>query len=154
MTGKMFILLTAVLAAPALHAQQRSREQLPQQSLRILQEQQARQAAESYRSLERGDQQAWIHSIANQQKLRAALVAAWQQLGMSPQAAQVVASAYKPERAQRLHHASLRGKDDQQIAAMLQSALHDKDYLLANQLLIDYQRERLRLSASTSPAGH
>jgi hypothetical protein len=72
---------------------------------------------------------------------------------MSPQAAQAVANTYQPELAQSVHHEPLRGKSSEDVAAMLQAALAKKDYMLANQTLIDYERERSHMGAETSPTG-
>lgn len=98
-----------------------------------------------------GDRQAWLNSAANLAKLRVKLAEAWQGMGMSPQGAKFVADAYDPNLAFHMHRASLRGKSDQEVAQMLQSALKDKHYMMADQLLIDYQREKLRLGASAAP---
>jgi hypothetical protein len=62
----------------------------------------------------------------------------------------VVADAYDPNLAQHIHHAQLRGKSDQEIAQMMQDALKEKRYMDANQLLIDYQRQKLKLSETTA----
>jgi hypothetical protein len=84
-------------------------------------------------------------------KLRAKLAEAWQNMGMSPAGAKTVADAYDPELAAHMHHVSLRGKSDQEVAQLLQSALKDKRYMNADQLLIDYQRQKLSLASSAQP---
>jgi hypothetical protein len=38
-----------------------------------------------------------------------------------------------------------RGKSDEEVAEMLQSAIRQERYLEADQLLIDYERNRLRM---------
>ncbi len=96
--------------------------------------------------LQHNEQQIYVNSMANLTKLRDKLAEAWQTLGMSPQAAQAVANAYQPNLAQNSHHASLRGKSGQEIAALIQSSLAKKDYLLANQTLIDFQTKKMRLA--------
>jgi hypothetical protein len=101
--------------------------------------------------LQHNEQQIYINSMANLTKLRAKLAEAWQTLGMPPQAAQAVANAYKPNLAQNAHHASLRGKSGQEVASMLQSALAKKDYALADQTLIEYERIEAKLGANVSP---
>lgn len=50
------------------------------------------------------------------------------------------------------HHASLRGKSGQEVASMLQSALAEKDHVLADQTLIEYERIEAKLGANVSPA--
>jgi hypothetical protein len=102
-------------------------------------------------ALQRNEQQIYVDSVANLSKLRARLAEAWQALGMSPQAAQAVANAYKPNLAQNVHQVSLRGKSGQDVAAMLQSALATKNYVLADQTLIEYEKARAKLGASVSP---
>jgi hypothetical protein len=93
----------------------------------------------------------FINSLVNLTKLRGNLAQAWQSLGLSPQAAHVVANAYQPNLAASVHHDSLDGKSEQEIAAALQSALVKKDYMLANQTLIDYERGQLQMKSNTSP---
>ncbi len=148
-----FVCTVVALASPALQAQNASEGHMTSQSAYNIQQNQNRQGQNSYNDLEHSDRQVWVNSMANLTKLRGKLAEAWQNLGMAPQAAQNVAAAYQPNLAENVHHASLRGKSDQEIAAMLQSALAKKDYMLANQLLIDHQREQLRLGTPTSPEG-
>jgi len=140
-------LFVAILAfvAPAAFAQQKS-EPDPSQAMRNLEELRARAAMNNANAARQGDRQAWLNSMANLAKLRAKLAEAWQGMGMSPQGAKVVADAYDPNLAQHIHHAQLRGKSDQEIAQMMQGALKEKRFLDADQLLIDYQRQKLRLA--------
>lgn len=148
-----FVCTLVALASPALHAQNASEEHVTSRSAYNIQENQNRQGLQSFNRLEQGDRQAWVNSLANLTKLRGKLAEAWQNLGMTPQAAQAVAAAYQPDHAENVPYPSLLGKSDQEVAAMLQSALTKKNYLVANQLLIDYQRKQLRLGTPTSPAG-
>ena len=97
--------------------------------------------------LQHNEQQIYVNSMANLTKLRDKLAEAWQTLGMPPQAAQTVAKAYQPNLAQ----ISLRGKSDQEVAAMLQSVLAKKDYVLADQTLIEYEKIQMKLGANVSP---
>jgi hypothetical protein len=106
-----------------------------------------RQAQNVARDLEQGERQSWLNSMANLAKLRTKLAEAWHDMGMSPQGAKVVADAYDPNLAMRMHHESLHGKSDQEVAEMLQAAIKQKNYLSANVLLIDYQRNRLGMVA-------
>ena len=96
------------------------------------------------------DSQNYVNSLADLTKLRGNLAHAWQSLGLSPQAAQAVANAYQPNLVGSAHHNSLDGKSAPEIAAMLQSALARKDYMLANQTLIDYERGQLQMKSNTS----
>jgi hypothetical protein len=147
-----FVCTLVSLASPALHAQN-AREQLPSQSAYNIQQNQMRQQQNADSSFLANDRQGWIDSINNLTKLRGKLAEAWQTRGMSPQEAQDVAAAYQPDLAKDVHHASLRGKNDQEIDAMLQSALAKKDYLLADKLLIDHQLLQQRHGASTLQGG-
>jgi hypothetical protein len=104
-----------------------------------------RQIQDTTRDMEEGQRRSWLNSMANLAKLRIKLAEAWQGMGMSPQGAKVVANAYEPNLAAHMHHESLRGKSDEEVAGMLQSAIRQKHYLSANQLLIDFERNRLRI---------
>jgi len=48
----------------------------------------------------------------------------------------------------------MRGKSDQEVASLLQSALASGRYQIANQLLIDYQRTKLSLSELAAMDSH
>jgi hypothetical protein len=93
----------------------------------------------------------YVNSLADLTRLRDSLAQAWQSLGLSPQAARAVANAYKPNLAKNIE--PLESKSHQEIAAMLQSALTRKDYMLADQTLIDYEQGQLHTGAHGSP-GH
>jgi hypothetical protein len=97
-----------------------------------------------------GDHQAARNALANLTKLRAGLAQAWEHMGLSPQAAQRIADSYDPTRASQMHHSSLRGKSDAEVAEMLRTALVADRFLVANQLLIDYQRQKLSLGEMTA----
>jgi hypothetical protein len=145
-----------VLALPALHAQQATQQQPNAQSQYNIQQNQLRQLQHSADTIQRNDLTYSIKSLATMNKLRAKLAEAWQTLGMSPQAAQALAAAYQPQLAENVNHRhpSLRDKSDAEVAAMLQSALEKKNYILADQLLIDRQREQLRLGETIAPDAH
>jgi hypothetical protein len=118
-----------------------------QQMERNIQQVHTKEDMNSFETMDKNEQRTWVQSLSSLKKLHANLAESWQKLGMQPQAAQVVANAYQPNLAATIHHGPLRGKSDAEIAAMLQSALSKKDYVLADQLLIDYQRERLQLAS-------
>lgn len=85
--------------------------------------------------------------------LRVQLAQGWQSLGMSQEAAQQVAATYQAKGTAISHHrVSVAGKSDQEIATMLQAALAKKDFNLANQTLIAFQRKKLAEEAKTSTA--
>jgi hypothetical protein len=65
-----------------------------------------------------------------------------------------VADAYDPTLASQMHHTSLRGKTDDQIAGMLRDAVAANRFLVADQLLIDYQRQKLSMSEMTAGDSH
>ncbi|MEO7068262.1 MAG: hypothetical protein ABI114_15225 [Rhodanobacter sp.] len=83
-------------------------------------------------------------------KLRAKLAKDWQALGMSSDAAEQLAATYQPKGRAAAHRVSLQGKSNGEIAAMLQAALAQKDYMLANETLIEFERKKVRDSASAS----
>lgn len=134
----------AVLACTSLHAQNtESNYDLQQSTMRIDQ------------NVNSDFQQRYSHNYVNSlvdlTKLRDNLAQAWQGLGLSAQAAQAVANAYKPNLARGIHHDSLSGKSSQEIATMLQSALTKGDYMMANQTLIDYEQNQVRIGTHRSP---
>jgi hypothetical protein len=144
----IMVCMVAALASSAVYA----RSALAQsQSAYSLQQNDMRNQQSSANALQRNDRQTYVNSVANLTKLRAKLAEAWQTLGMSPQAAQAVANAYQPNLAQNVHRISLRGKSGQEVAAMLQSALAKKDYMSANQTLIEYEKIKTTLGTDTSP---
>lgn len=148
-----FVPAVLALAMTTAFAQQRPEKDPNADMMRRQQDTYTRQVQNKSSQVADGDRQAWLNSSANLVKLRAKLAEAWQGMGMSPQGAKFVADAYDPTFASHMHHASLRGKSDQEVAQMLQAALKDKHYLAADQLLIDYQREKLRLGSSAAPTG-
>lgn len=148
MSKRSFVwVLGLALAAPGAFAQQHNHYPDPPPGGRAptLHDYYDRNARNA-RSMEAGDRQAWINAMANRTKLRAKLAEAWQGMGVAPQTAKTIADAYDPEMASRMHHTPMRGKSDQEVAGLLQSALTAKHYQVANQLLIDYQREKLSLA--------
>ncbi|WP_426690472.1 hypothetical protein [Rhodanobacter ginsengiterrae] len=146
------------LAAPALHAQE-SHAQDPSDLSRLshsaydIQQSESRMRANWYNDLQHNDRQTSINSLANLNKLRVKLAEAWQALGLSSPAAKMVAAAYNPNFSLNSRRASLQGMSDDQIAALIRSSLAKKDYLLANQTLIDFQTKRSRLGTDPSPDG-
>lgn len=140
------LVVALALVSPSIFAQQQSKPE-PQPS--YIQRQQnllQRESKNNSREMRQGYDQAWRNAMTNQTKLRAKLTEAWLGMGLSPQAAKTVADAYDADFASQTHHTSLRGKSDQEVATMLQSALASKRYQVADQLLIDYQRSKLSLS--------
>jgi hypothetical protein len=142
--------LGLTLLAPVAFAQMAAKLD-PGSTSQVEQRQQMmnRQAQDAARNLERADRQSWLNSMANLAKLRIKLAEAWQGMGMSPQGAKMIADAYDPNLTGGMHHASMRGKSDREVAAMLQSAIKEKHYSSANQLLIDYERNKLKIGANS-----
>lgn len=83
---------------------------------------------------------------------RKSLAAEWQKLGLSPEQATAVASTYRADSSAMLSHPSLERRSDKEVSAMIQQALASKNYRMANQLLIDYERQKLH--AETASAQH
>jgi hypothetical protein len=149
MNRNFLFALGLTLLAPAASAQMAAKLD-PGSASQVIQRQEMldREMQNAARDMEGRERQSWLDSIANLAKLRIKLAEAWQGMGMSPQGAKVVADAYDPNLAARMHHESLRGKSDEEVAEMLQSAIRQKHYLSANQLLIDYERNRLRIGTN------
>ena len=124
--------ITLALAASAVSAQQ-----MPQQHVSAA-------AMRSPRDFGTSNHQTWLNEMDRLTKLRAELAQSWQGMGMSPQAAKLVAGAYDPKKAARIHHPSLRGKSSPEVAQMMQTALKEKRYLDADQLLIDFQLQQAK----------
>lgn len=103
-------------------------------------------------SSEQQNNKAWQDSIdrdnrrmiQNLPKIREHLAETWQQFGLKPDAAKAIASTYVIQRPGGAP-TSIKGKSDAEVATMMQQALTAKQYLLANQLLIQYERRRLHL---------
>ena len=138
--------LTLALAviAPAVLAQRQSNTTPPNNKVQIEHSLQ-RQSLHNDKTMELGDRQAARDALNNLTQLRAGLAEAWQRMGLSPAAARQVAAGYDPALASQMHHTSMRGKTDEQVSALLRSAVAANHYQVANQLLIDYQRQRLSL---------
>lgn len=149
--GCCFVVL--VLLAPAAFGQPQSTPP-PSSSQHQQQMNMQRQDAHNAKYTDLSDRQAARDSLANLTKLRAGLAQAWQNMGLSPQAAQRVADSYDPTLVSQMHHTSLRGKTDEQVAGMLREALAANHFLVADQLLIDYQRQKLSMSEMKAGDGH
>ena len=149
----LFIAVLA-LASAAAYPQQSEPPQRPQQDptyemMRRQAQMSDRQDRERQNDLARGNYKQWTkESMAQLSKLRAHLAEAWQSMGMSPQGARLVADAYDPRLITEIHRSSIRGKSNQEIAQMMQDALKDKQYLKADQLLLDFQQRQLELNAA------
>ncbi|MGY3041743.1 hypothetical protein ACVWWQ_003376 [Rhodanobacter sp. TND4EL1] len=143
------IAMGLTLFAPAASAQMAANLD-PGSASQVIQRQEMlnREMQNAARAMEEGQRRSWLNSMANLAKLRIKLAEAWQDMGMSAQDAKVVADAYDPNLVVGLHHESLRGKSDGEVAEMLQSAIRQKRYLSANQLLIDYEQNRLRIGTN------
>jgi hypothetical protein len=146
--------LALTLVAPGAFAQQHSRPNPPPGGRAPTMQDIYNRQARSARDMQTGERQAWLNSLANLTKLRTKLAEAWQGMGLAPPLAKQIADAYDPELASHMHHTSMKGKSDQEVAGLLQTALTQKHYLVADQLLIDYQRQKLKLAEMTSDDGH
>lgn len=140
----LFVMGLALLA-PVAMAQQHSTPPTIPSSLQQQMQNTQRESAHNTKAMQLGDRQAERNALTNLTKLRAGLATAWQQMGLSPQAAQRVADSYDPTLVAQMHHTSLRGKSDAQMAEMLRDAVAANRFLVADQLLIDYQRQKLSL---------
>ncbi|MGN2241888.1 hypothetical protein ACFWZU_00110 [Frateuria sp. GZRR33] len=144
--------IAVALAAPAAFAQQQPQQpQQHSQPVQSFEDLRAREGESRVKAMSRAQQQGYRDSLADLDKLRTKLADAWKGMGMSPEGAKLVADAYDPDLAARSHHTSLHGKSDQEIAQLMQDAIKEKKYLKANQLLIDYQRQKLALNELSTP---
>jgi hypothetical protein len=145
----VFFAMGLTLFAPAALAQTAARLD-PGSAAQVIQNQemQNREMQNVVRNMEEAQRRAWLNAMANLSKLRAKLAEVWQGIGMSPRDANMVANAYDSNLTARMHRDSLRGKSDEEVAEMLQSAIRQKRYLDADQLLIDYERNRFRTGAN------
>lgn len=141
--------LLALTAANTSLAQQQQNEDTH--------EAQMQQAAQGYsrseaagNAWERGYDQRSVKAMADLPKVRAHLTQVWQHFGMSAKGAEMVASGYRVSDADLNRAASLSGKSEDQIASMLQSALSTKNYALADQLMLNYEKKRMGSTAVTS----
>lgn len=148
-------LVALALVAPVAFAQQQSKPTPPPNpSLIQLEHNMQRQALHNDKAMELGDRKAARDALANLARLRTHLASAWQHMGLSQEAADKVARAYDPTLASQMHHAALRGKTDTQVADMLRSAVATNRFLVADQMLIDYERQRLSLGEMASGDAH
>jgi hypothetical protein len=149
MNRNVLFAMGLTLLAPAAWAQTAAKQD-PGSASQVIrnQEREHREMQNATRYMEEAERRSWLKSAANLAKLRVKLAEAWQSLGLSPQGANLAAKAYDPNLAARMHHDLTRGKSDEEVAQMLQSAIRQKRYLEADQLLIDYERNRLRLGAN------
>jgi hypothetical protein len=83
---------------------------------------------------------------------RKSLAEEWQKLGLSPEQAKAVASTYRSDNSAMLLHPPLDGRSDKEVSEMIHAALTKKNYRMANQLLIDYERQRLHLEVASAAA--
>lgn len=151
-TTQLRLVFAAVLVAAAgsAFAQQagRSAQQVDQWQQDFAKDQQRTNAQ---------DAREWEHSydrlsrkrITELPKIRQHLAEAWQHFGMKPDAAKVVADAYVVEQPNLAAPPSIKGRTDAEVASMMQDALTKKQYLRADQLLIQYERHRLHLAQAS-----
>lgn len=138
--------LGMLLAVPAAaFAQHSGGGEMMQSSAHNISEDYNRMSQHNSNDISNADHQSWLGSMAAQTKLRAKLAESWQNMGLSPEAAKQVADAYDPALGAYSHHTSLRGKSDDEVATMLRSEVAAKHYQKANQMLVDYQRQKLNL---------
>lgn len=142
------VYMLAALASPTLYAQTPPPSPPPQPPVR-----QDIQSDVFGAQIERYGEVADGNRRAHQAKmiaLRAKLAEDWQSLGLPKDAAQQLAAAYQPKGKSIAPRTSLQGKSKKEIAAMLQSALAKKDYMLANEMLIEFERKKLHDTTAES----
>lgn len=90
-----------------------------------------------------GNDEAWKSGMITLTTARKSLAQEWQKLGLSPEMATTVANTYRADSSRLLSHPSLKGLSNEQISGMIQQALASKNYRMANQLLIDFERKKI-----------
>ncbi len=145
--------MLAALASSGLYAQSTPSPAPPPRTPPVRQDMQPDiygTQVQQYRELADGNRRAYRASQAKLSALRARLAEDWQSFGMPKDAAQQVAAAYQPSGKSPPPRVSLNGKSNAEIATMLQSALAQKDFMLANQTLIEFERKKIK--EGTHPA--
>jgi len=140
---KCYATVFLVLASGGVAAQQKmSQPEAMQQLLN-----QADQQAAFARGMTFGDRynEHWHKGMISLPQARKSLAEEWQKLGLSPELAKQVAATYRGDSSGLLSHPPLEGRDEKVVSAMIQQALAAKHYPMANRLLIDYERQRLKL---------
>lgn len=142
--------LILLLASGAVAAQQRMSQS---EAVQRLTDQASRQAGVAH-GMTFGDRynEVWEKGMVTLPAARKSLAGEWQKLGLSPEQAKAVAAAYRPDANAMLTHPPLEGRSNKDISAMIQEALVSKNYRMANRLLIDFERLKLRLEPVSAQA--
>lgn len=137
-----------LLVSGAISAQQRMSQ--PEANAQLLGD--ANNRAAFSRSMTFGDHynENWKKGMVSLPQARKSLAEEWQKLGLSPEQAKTVAAAFRADTTGMVSHPSLKDRGPKEVSAMIQEALVSKHYRLANQLLIDYERQTLNLEPSSA----
>ena len=150
---KLLMMLTVLGASGAAAAQESSSQGLAAQ--RAMEDANRRAVMSREDTFRSGNDDAWRSGMITLDAARKSLAREWQKLGLSPELATTVAHAYRADSSTLLSHPPLEGRSDQDVSAMIQRALQSKNYRLANQLLIDFERKKLHAEpVSTKPPSH
>lgn len=147
---KCSVAVILLLASGAVAAQQ----QMSQSSaVQQLTDAASRQSAIS-RGMAFGDRynEGWEKGMISLPQARKSLAKEWEKVGLSPAQAKMVADTYRADTSALLTHPPLEGRSDKEVSAMIQQALAAKHYRMANQLLIDYERYRLKMEPVSAHA--
>lgn len=144
---KWYVAMILLAASGSIAAQQMSQGDANQR----LMEQASRQAgmnrADTFGDRYNEHMQKGMISLKDARK---SLAAEWQKLGLSPEQATAVASTYRADSSAMLSHPSLERRSDKEVSAMIQQALASKNYRMANQLLIDYERQKIHAEPASA----
>lgn len=77
-------------------------------------------------------------------RIRQMLAGYWQQTGMPQEEARAIAAAFAPSSSDDAVFLSVRGESTKQMSSDIQTALRDRNFQLANQLLIGALKELAR----------
>jgi len=145
--GKVVCLALLALAAAGTSLAQQQNQQSTHDAQMQQQAQAYSRSEASGNEWERGYDQRSVKAMSDLPKVRAHLTEVWQHFGMSAKDAATVASAYRVGDTNLDRASSLTGKSDAEIASMLQSSLSAKNYVLADLLMINYERKRIHTTA-------
>lgn len=141
------VIVLLSVGSGAAARQQMSQEQANQQLMEDASRRAGLSRADTFGDRYNEHLQKGMISLADARK---SLAAEWQKLGLSPEQATAVASTYRADSSALLTHPSLARMSDKEVSAMIQQALASKNYRMANQLLIDFERQKMHAASASA----
>ncbi|MCP1373302.1 hypothetical protein [Dyella lutea] len=150
---KLLVAVVSLGACGVVVGQEASNQGMAAQ--RALDEANRRAVMSREESFRFGNDQAWKSGMISLATARKSLAKEWEKLGLSPEMATTVANTYRADSSSLLSHPPLEGRSDKEVSGMIQQALVSKNYRMANQLLIDFERKKLHAEpVSSKPPSH